>query len=81
MRILARDLISAAARLNIVGPLEGAKMQATLSSTLEELIDESLEMCEVVGGIIQPAAPIQCSPFLEIVQARHDVLYSRLFNS
>jgi urease accessory protein len=129
MRMIMRDLISAAARLNIVGPLEGSLIQAQYSAIIEALLKEDTKETAVTareGGRVVTDAnistssgsqmmctrndrgshdsdsknpperltssdgqllfyndvkPIQSAPILDLVQSRHDVLYSRMFNS
>ena len=121
LRCMLRDLFSSAARLNIMGPLEGARMQREYSPVVEKLLstkcnrnmlilagtkiqsldatltqtptllvqkfnaisdnstDISIRTLLSVG--INALEPVTTSPILEILQARHDVLYARLFNS
>ena len=66
-----RGWTSAAVRLNIVGPLEAQSIQAALAPRAESLLhgDFALE------------SAVQTAPILEIFQAGHDRLYSRLFQS
>lgn len=118
LRCVVRDIFSSAARLNIMGPLEGASKQREYSTIIENLlgIPRGYEV-EATGlkkrylepnsvlDILQSAEadnteqnankkrkitsierlqflePVTTSPILEILQARHDVLYARLFNS
>jgi urease accessory protein UreF len=112
-RCMLRDIFSSAARLNIVGPLEGAKRQREFSMVVEKL-HENLEYCDgddslsadffnskafsermkdtcdddittindkMIDMTRKLPEPVTTSPILEILQARHDVLYARLFNS
>ena len=92
MRCVLRDICSCATRLNIVGPLEGSNIQAKLSAVVEEMISaksspnerEVLED-EIFGapqleGLFSEI-PSTSSPMIDMVQSRHDLLYSRLFNS
>lgn len=120
LRCMVRDIFSSAARLNIMGPLEGASKQRECSTIIENLlkslpryshgaedldfkkrnsepepilesshsvITESSEQNSSKKRIIIPqqrlhvVEPVTTSPVLEILQARHDVLYARLFNS
>ena len=93
MRCVLRDLCSCATRLNILGPLEGANMQAKVAPTVEGMIST---YCENVEGVIvqddpvysqEPLrglfsrVPVSLSPLVDLLQSRHDALYSRLFNS
>jgi cell division ATPase FtsA len=124
---MLRDIFSCAARLNILGPLEGAKKQKEFTTVIETLlkmyhkkndhksthkrkhdscdgdIHESDDSKNEYSNMkvnnekihVQPGdssnnmgdysgfelVPYVTSPILEIVQARHDVLYARLFNS
>lgn len=117
LRCMLRDLFSSAARLNIMGPLEGARMQREYSPVVERLlstshdkgimmlasrkvhtvnttptvyvpqfnaatdiaVDDKIKSLMCTG--IDASQPVTTSPILEILQARHDVLYARLFNS
>lgn len=117
LRCMLRDLFSSAARLNIMGPLEGARMQREYSPVVERLlstkynkeimmlasgkvhsvsttptvhvpqfnaasdiaVDDKAKSLKCTG--IDASQPVTTSPILEILQARHDVLYARLFNS
>lgn len=69
----ARNLLSAAVRLGLVGTHEA---QALLAS-LGPLLDEVHETCGALGidALAQPA------PILDLLQGTHDRLYSRLFQS
>jgi urease accessory protein UreF len=127
LRCMLRDIFSCAARLNILGPLEGAKKQKEFTTVIEKLLkkyhkkddykstrkrkhdsfdgdinenDDSKneysyikvnnEKIDVQTGDSSnnmgkysefELEPYVTSPILEIIQARHDVLYARLFNS
>ena len=121
LRCMLRDLFSSAARLNIMGPLEGARMQREYSPVVEKLLStkcnrnmlilasskfQSLDLTlaptptllvqkynavsdnstdinirTLLSVGIDVSEPVTTSPILEILQARHDVLYARLFNS
>jgi urease accessory protein len=107
LRCLLRDIFSSAARLNIVGPLEAARLRSELTPTAEMLLsqgrndgDERMHKrrrheqdgSDSIGGgqlptdqqgheVTDELLPTVTSPILEILQARHDVLYARLFNS
>ena len=71
--IQLRDTVSAAIRLNIVGPLAGQSLLSHLSRFVEQAAEQSLD---------RPlAAAAQTSPVIELVAQRHDRLYSRLFQS
>lgn len=71
--ISLRDLLSAATRLNIVGPLEAAQMQHQLASNAESLL------LKYGNRPIQDAH--QAAPTLDVIQGVHDNLFSRLFRS
>ena len=68
-----RSVISAAVRLGVFGPYQGQRIQAAFAATL----DEVLNAC---GGLTV-AELAQTAPLLDLVQANHDRLYSRLFQS
>ncbi|CAK4773855.1 unnamed protein product [Aphanomyces euteiches] len=68
-----RDTLSAATRLNVIGPLESAKLQTQLAPLAEKILQEKKD---------RPVEDAyQSAPFLDLVQARHDMLYTRIFNS
>lgn len=74
MRCILRDLLSAATRLNIVGALESAKIQAKFASVAESMLANR-------QNVTTSMQQYQTSPILEIMQGRHDIMYARLFNS
>lgn len=69
----ARDMMSAAVRLNIIGPMAAQKLLATLEQRVQPLVqahaDDGLDDIATV------------SPLLDVVHAHHDTLYSRLFQT
>ena len=71
--ITLRGLVSAAVRLGATGPLEAQAIQAGLATTAEELLQRN---CHRAMDDVA-----QTSPLLDLFQARHDALYSRLFSS
>ena len=71
--VLLRDMLSAAVRLNLVGPQRAARMQVVLARQLDWLC------CRARSLDVRDAH--QVAPLLEIWAAAHDRLYSRLFNS
>lgn len=64
-----RDLLSAAVRLGLVGPLAAQAVQRDLLAAGADLITQA------------ETEPVQLLPLQEIVHAQHDRLYSRLFAS
>jgi urease accessory protein len=68
-----RGLISSAVRLGIVGPLDAQGMQHRLSPHVDAWA--ALSQTTAVDDIAQTA------PILDLLQATHDRLYSRLFQS
>ena len=64
---LARDVVSAAVRLNLVGPLAGLSILRKAS----QVDYEQLTMDTAAGS----------SPMLEVVQPHHDILTMRLFRT
>lgn len=68
-----RALLAAAVRLNVVGPMEAQGTQRRLGGMLGRV----LAACDG----IPPQEAAQTSPLIEIWQAGHDRLYSRLFQS
>ena len=106
LRCVLRDIFSSAARLNILGPLEGAKKQREFSFVVEKMLKSFANQsdsipssenhnCEngfAISGLSSNETtrinrkrkiiePVTKSPILELIQARHDVLYARLFSS
>lgn len=69
-----RDSMSAAVRLNLLGPLMAVEVQGAilqdLSEELLELRDSSAEALALAGG---------CCPLLDCVHSGHDLLEARLF--
>ena len=70
---LLRDLVSAAVRLNIIGPHAGQRLLVELAPELELAARQSVEL--------ELADIAQTAPLVEILQVNHDRLYSRLFQS
>jgi urease accessory protein len=68
-----RSWISAAVRLNIVGPMEGQRVQSELTPDAER--------CAAQFGKIAIADVAQSSPLLDLWQGTQDRLYSRLFQT
>ena len=71
--ISLRSLISSAVRLNIVGPLQGQAIQHRLAPFLDQVARR--------GGKARLGEIAQAAPLLDLLQATHDRLYSRLFQS
>lgn len=68
-----RDMISSAVRLNVVGPLQGQHIQHRLSSVAERCVEQARHR-----GLEDIS---QTAPVIDLLQATHDRLYSRLFRS
>jgi urease accessory protein len=68
-----RGVLSAAVRLGIVGSYEAQRLQ---SASIRHL-DAVLLDCAALGA----HAVTQTAPIIDLLQARHDHLYSRLFQS
>jgi urease accessory protein len=68
-----RSSVGAAVRLNIVGPFEGQRLQASLSPLLTHILERTAAL-----DVYEAASP---SPFWETVAATHDRLRTRLFQS
>jgi urease accessory protein len=68
-----RGLVAAAVRLGIVGPFKAQEMQHSFAPRAEQILDQ----CKSIS--VEDIA--QTAPLLEIWQASHDRLYSRLFQS
>ena len=69
----ARGLISAAVRLNLAGPMEAQALQHRLAPAIESARERAAHLREhdLAGA----------APLLDLFQAHHDRLYSRLFSS
>jgi urease accessory protein len=70
---VARGTFSAAVRLGIVGTMDAQRMLADSSDGLDQALERSRDLT------IDDAA--QTSPLVDLWQASHDRLYSRLFQS
>lgn len=68
-----RDLLSAAVRLNLVGPLYAVGLQAEIMAELEP---DLLEVAAQQGSIDNAASS---SPMVDCAQAAHDLLHARMF--
>ncbi|XP_077213878.1 urease accessory protein F-like isoform X1 [Tasmannia lanceolata] len=68
-----RDVISAATRLNLVGPLGASVLQHQIAFVAEEIVQKWMD---------RPAEDAcQTAPFLDTVQGCHGYLFSKLFCS
>jgi urease accessory protein len=68
-----RAILSAAVRLGIVGSYEGQRLQSEFAPSLDHLLDRCRHVDE--NELAQTA------PIVDLLQSRHDRLYSRLFQS
>ncbi|XP_038706010.1 urease accessory protein F-like isoform X2 [Tripterygium wilfordii] len=73
MFITMRDAISAATRLNLIGPLGAAVLQHQVSVVAETILIKWMN-CPVVDAC-------QTAPLLDTVQGCHSYLFSRMFCS
>ncbi|CAG8487443.1 8835_t:CDS:2 [Paraglomus brasilianum] len=71
--LFARAILSAAVRLNIVGPYYSQRLLTDCQLYVETTLKET--------NTLRSEDAAQTSPLLDIFQGRHDNLYSRLFNS
>ncbi|XP_074294752.1 urease accessory protein F [Silene latifolia] len=71
--ITLRDVISAATRLNLIGPQAGAILQHRVASVAEEILNKWKDRD------VEDAC--QTAPVLDAVQACHGYLFSRMFCS
>ena len=82
----ARSLLSAAIRLNSLGPYAA---QQLLLHSIRPLVASEFEACKHLrtglreGGEVDDGAdgPANAWPLGEILMARHDLQHSRIFNS
>ena len=75
--LVLRDLMAAATRLGLVGPLQAVRLQMSLHQDAEAIVMRCLEEGGREGG----GGPRQDNPLLDILQGAHEKLYSRLFIS
>ncbi len=68
-----RDMINAAIRMNIIGPMEGSYLTNQLCQKLPTLLQHPLNTS--LDSVHQVA------PLIDILSNAHDRLYTRLFNS
>ena len=71
--LAGRSVGSAAVRLGLIGAYEAQALQAMLATH----IDAVVERC----GNLEPSEIAQTAPLIDLFQATHDRLYSRLFQS
>lgn len=93
LRCVVRDMLSSATRLSVVGPLEGVRLQVQLIPVIVSMLKERAEYKNRVSVFITGSAindddtansflsATQTAPMLDMLQARHEMLYTRLFNS
>jgi urease accessory protein UreF len=86
MRIILRDLVSASARLNIIGPMEGLRLQQEYIPHIDNLLNSKTAFLrdDFILKIIpfyNQEIPSQSCMMIDFLQSLHDLLYSRLFNS
>jgi urease accessory protein len=65
----ARGILSAAVRLGAIGPIQAQQMQTAIA--LEQRLT----------GPTSDQTPVQTAPLLDLIQATHERLYSKLFQS
>lgn len=68
-----RGAVGAAVRLNVVGPFEGQRLQATLAPHVSDVL------ARTAGLAVEDAA--SSSPFWDVLAGTHDRLRTRLFQS
>jgi urease accessory protein len=71
--VTVRGALSAAVRLNAVGPYAAQQLQIALIPLMDRVLDETAHL--------DASAAAQTSPLLDLFQMSHDQLYSRLFQS
>jgi urease accessory protein UreF len=76
---VARDIVSASVRLNLVGPMAGVKLLAGAQEAAEEGIVASQQHVDNGGNPLASAAG--CSPVVDAIQPCHDLLAVRLFRT
>jgi urease accessory protein len=68
-----RGTISAAVRLNLIGPYAGQRLQVKLIPLLDQVLDQTVHL--------RGETAVQTAPLLDVFHMGHDRLYSRLFQS
>eukprot|EP00873_Tetraselmis_striata_P041229 jgi/Tetstr1/461493/TSEL_006599.t1 len=78
-----RDMLSAATRLNLVGPMEAAGLLRELGAVAEEVVraDERAAAGRALDWGTGLGGPASSAPLLDLLQGCHDMMYSRLFSS
>uniref|UniRef100_A0A1J3EXL7 Urease accessory protein F n=1 Tax=Noccaea caerulescens TaxID=107243 RepID=A0A1J3EXL7_NOCCA len=71
--ITLRDVVSAATRLNLVGPMGASVMQHRIALVAETVLERWMDR--------EASEACQTSPLLDVVQGCHGYLFSRLFCS
>jgi len=71
--VTVRDVLSAATRLNLVGPMEATRTQFEMRAALERVFQQKKDR-EIQHSY-------SSAPVLDLIQAMHDQLYTRIFNS
>ena len=77
-----RDMVNAAVRMNLIGPLEGGRLTNDLCNDVEKLVVRQIGprlSCRTAE--LDTAFAHQVCPLVEILSNAHDRLYTRLFNS
>ena len=83
----ARDMISAAVRLNLIGPLASIPHLQTLQLASEQGLLTSLERMQLktnstIASVLNPIeAASSCSPVMDAIHPCHDLLQVRLFRT
>lgn len=71
--ITLRDIVSAATRLNLVGPMGASVMQHRIAIVAETVLEKWMDR--------EAGEACQTSPLLDVVQGCHSYLFSRMFCS
>ncbi|PKA63817.1 KH domain-containing protein [Apostasia shenzhenica] len=73
MYMVMRDVLSAATRLNLIGPMGAAVLQHRMASDVEQMVRRWMDR--------QVEEACQTTPLLDTIQGCHGYLFSRLFCS
>lgn len=71
--VTLRDVVSAATRLNLVGPMGASVMQHRIAIVAETVLEKWMNR--------EASEACQTSPLLDVVQGCHNYLFSRMFCS
>jgi urease accessory protein UreF len=87
---VARDIVAAAVRLNLVGAMAGQRILKEIGDELQQQQPPPLRSMDTTGPTAENPSPpvpflphplVGCSPVIDILQSSHSILSTRLFRS